>query len=73
MLAPGVRHYIRDFPRPVNHTKTYGGQLFWTSGPNHGVERFWRNIVGGAASTRFHRPHGGIGISERAQKQILSA
>jgi hypothetical protein len=29
--------------------------------------------VGGAASTRFHRPHGGIGISERAQKHILSA
>ena len=29
--------------------------------------------MGGAASTRFHRPHGGIGISERAQKHILSA
>ena len=74
-LLQYVRHYIRESPRPINHTKTYGGQLYWTSGANHGVERFWRNILGGAASTRFHRAYGGggIGISERAQKNILSA
>lgn len=42
------------------------------------VERFWRNIFGGAASTRFHRPAlrdggrwgWGIGLSERAQQTL---
>ncbi|TVQ88154.1 MAG: hypothetical protein EA393_09585, partial [Bacteroidetes bacterium] len=41
------------------------------------VERFWRNIFGGAASTRFHRPahrggdfYWGIGLSERAEQTL---
>jgi hypothetical protein len=69
-----VRKYIEDHPRPINHTKTYGGPRGeWTDGPNHGIERFWRNIVGGAASTRFHRPPSGIGLNERAKAQIKSA
>lgn len=68
-----ARAQLEDNPRPVNHTKTYGGQYgLWTGGPNHGVERFWRNIIGGAASVRFHRPSSGIGISERAQNHIKS-
>jgi hypothetical protein len=54
--------------------KTYGGPRGeWTDGPQHGIERFWRNIMGGAASVRFHRPPSGIGLNEDAQKQIKSA
>jgi hypothetical protein len=73
-LLQWARAYISQNPRPINHTKTYGGLMgFWTDGPNHGIERFWRSIIGGAASVRFHRPPAGIGISERAQMHIKSA
>lgn len=69
-----VREYVADHPRPINHNKTYGGDAVdWTDGDAHGVERFWRNILGGAASVRFHRPPAGIGLSPLAQTQIRSA
>ncbi|MBD3274623.1 MAG: hypothetical protein GF372_04895 [Candidatus Marinimicrobia bacterium] len=69
-----VREYIADQPRPINHNKTYGGdEVAWTDGDEHGIERFWRNIIGGTASVRFHRPPSGIGLNERAQAQIQSA
>jgi hypothetical protein len=62
-------------PRPLNHTKIYSdGETNWGSGtPKDGVERFWRNLIGGAASCRFHRPGGGIGLNETAQSCIRSA
>lgn len=68
-----VREYIEDHPRPINHVKTYGGETVWTDGPEHGVRRFWRNLIGGGASTRFHRPPAGIGLSDRAQRHVASA
>lgn len=68
-----VREYLADDPRPINHVKTYGGQKHWTDGPEHCVQRFWRNLIGGSASTRFHRPISGIGLSGRAQRHIRSA
>ena len=45
---------VNTHPRPSNHTKIYGsGYLsFGTGGPEDGVERFWRNIIGGSASSR---------------------
>ncbi len=62
-------------PRPLNHTKIYSdGQSSWGSGtPKDGIERFWRNILGGAASSRFHRPPTGIGLNELSQACIRSA
>ncbi len=69
-----VRQYTAEHPRPINHTKTYGGDAVeWTDGDAHGIERFWRNILGGAASTRFHRPPSGIGLSAKAQAHLKSA
>lgn len=66
--------YIKDNPRPINHTKTYGGdEVRWTGGDEQGIERFWRNIIGGAASVRFHRPNAGLGLNTKAQVQIKSA
>lgn len=59
--------------RPMTHVKTYGGETVWTDGPEHGVNRFWRNAVGGAASTRFHRPPAGIGSSDRALRHVRAA
>ena len=65
-------------PMPLNNVKVYGqgvGLNTAAGTEKEAVERFWRNIFGGAASTRFHRPamrdNGawgwGIGINERAQ------
>jgi hypothetical protein len=36
------------------------------------MERFWRNIFGGLASARFHRPDSGQGLNEKAQANIRS-
>lgn len=58
--------------RPVNNTKIYGGNNSgWGSGSNEdGVERFCRNIMGGCASARHHRPPSGNGLNEKAQASI---
>ncbi len=73
-----IIHTYLDQPRPINNIKIYGGQ----EGKNHNAgtaiqaaERFWRNIFAGCASCRFHRPESawGIGLSDRAQKNIKSA
>lgn len=68
-----VRSYLSDHPRPINHVKTYGGDVEWTYGPDHAIDAFWRSIIGGAASIRFHRPPAGIGLNERARAHLRSA
>lgn len=60
-----VRSYISNHPRPINHVKTYGA-------PDHSISRFWRNLLGGAASCRFHRPPAGIGLNREAQVHLES-
>ena len=39
----------------------------------HGQQTFWRNLAGGFASSRFHRPPSGLGLSETAQTNLRSA
>ncbi|WP_236981000.1 DUF6298 domain-containing protein [Membranihabitans maritimus] len=58
--------------RPVNNTKIYGGgESNWGSGTNQdGVERFCRNVIGGCASVRHHRPPSGNGLNEKAIASI---
>ncbi len=61
-------------PKPINFSKIYGGPFGdWTDGPIHGIERFWRCIVGGAATVCFNSPPFGIGFSDQAQAHIKSA
>jgi hypothetical protein len=62
-----VRQYLSSRPRPMNTTKTYGadGNKFGHTDQD-AIERFWRHLLGGAASIRFHRPDSGLGISDRA-------
>ena len=75
------RAFTLDHPRPINNTKIYT----FAGGSAESVRRFWRNILGGAASSRFHRPHpvedpelrydfqegqSGIGLSPMAQDHI---
>mgnify|MGYP006279875887 CR=1 FL=1 len=67
-----VWEYLSKKPRPINHVKTYGGETGWTDGAEHGIERWWRSLIGGAASCRFHRPPAGIGLNKRAQHHVKS-
>jgi len=66
---------VNQHPRPCNHTKIYGSGYysFGTGGPEDGVERFWRNILAGSASARFHRPDGGNGLNDFAKGAIRAA
>ncbi len=68
-----VRVRIKDRPRPINSIKIYGADGGRFGNTRDGVERFWRNIFGGMASARFHRPASGIGLSKMAQRMIRSA
>jgi hypothetical protein len=68
-------------PMPINNVKVYGqgvGANTAAGTEKEAIERFWRNIFGGAASTRFHRPAlrdggrwgWGIGLSEKARQTL---
>ncbi len=58
--------------RPLNCTKVYGGNNSgWGSGSNDdGVARFCRDILGGCASARHHRPNSGNGLNQKAKASI---
>jgi hypothetical protein len=66
---------VSKAPRPSNHTKIYGSGYysFGTGGPEDGIERFWRNILGGSAAARFHRPDAGNGLNDRAKGSVMAA
>ena len=59
--------------RPINNVKIYGSDGGRFGNTRDGLERFWRNVVGGLASARLHRPASGEGLSENAQAHIKSA
>ena len=73
-------------PRPMSNVKIYGSDEPYKDAPadardgrgglfgrtRDGIERFWRNIFGGHAACRFHRPPSGIGLTPKAQAQIRS-
>ena len=58
----------------MNTTKTYGadGNKFKHSDQD-AIERFWRHLLAGAASIRFHRPDSGLGINDKAVACIRAA
>ena len=59
--------------RPLNNVKVYARLDHAPPSREVNINRFWRNIFGGCASTRFHRPPGGIGLDEDAQAMIRAA
>ena len=67
-----VRNYLEKAPRPINTVKIYGADGGRYGNNRDGQERFWRNIIGGAAGTRFHRPDSGLGLTEPAKAHIRS-
>ena len=58
----------------MNTTKTYGaaGNKFGHTDQD-GIERFWRHLLAGAASMRFHRPDSGLGLNNKAVACIHAA
>jgi hypothetical protein len=62
----------------MNMSKLYGNDLThawdeWKPGDtDNAIEEWWRNLVAGVASVRFHRPLSGIGLSEES-KACISA
>lgn len=77
-----IRAQVAGNPRPLNNNKIYT----FDPDDNIALERWWRNILGGCASARFHRPHPlegeqdhekssdvGLGLSPLAQAHIRSA
>ena len=66
--AQYVFSYTAKQPRPINSTKIYGRDdgIWVNRGINteHAIQTFCRNITGGFASSRFHRPPAGLGLSE---------
>lgn len=68
--AQYVFNYIKDNPRPVNSTKIYGSDSgSWLSrgiNTQHAIQTFFRNVIGGFASSRFHRPPSGLGLSRES-------
>ena len=74
-----IRSRVADRPKPLNNVKVYGGKIGrWTTSVEEGIQRFWRNLFGGSASIRFHRPGPshhffGLGLSELAQTHLQGA
>jgi hypothetical protein len=67
------RQRIAERPRPMNNVKIYGADTGRFGNSRDGAERFWRNVLGGMASARFHRPDAGLGLSDSAQAHLKSA
>lgn len=64
-------------PMPMNNVKVYGGEdgVNYSAGTEtEAINRFWRNIFAGCASSRFHRPAEprvwGAGLNERVQTNL---
>ena len=75
MLA--ARELLHSRIRPMNNIKIYGGDVHG-GGIEEGIQKFWRNIFAGCASSRFHRPgreqgYYGAGLNGPARIQLRSA
>ncbi|MDD4107924.1 MAG: hypothetical protein PHH93_04310 [Prolixibacteraceae bacterium] len=68
-----VRNYIAVTPRPLNTVKTYGADGGRHGNTKDGLERWWRHLIGGVASARFHRPDSGLGLSELSVASVKAA
>lgn len=68
-----VRRHLAPAPRPLNTVKTYGADGGRYGSTRDGIERWWRHVLGGAASVRFHRPDSGLGLSPPTVASIRAA
>jgi len=68
-----VRDYLLSAPMPMNAVKIYGADSGSYGTDADAAERFWRDLLGGMASSRFHRPDAGLGLSEITKTQLRAA
>ncbi len=68
-----VRRHIAEQPRPLNTVKTYGADGGRHGNTRDGLERWWRHVIGGAATARFHRPDSGLGLSDLSIASVKAA
>ncbi len=68
-----VKNYLSTNPRPLNTVKTYGADGGRHGNTKDGLERWWRHVLGGAATARFHRPSSGLGLSELSMNNVKVA
>jgi len=68
-----ARSYLASRPRPINTVKIYGADTGRYGNDRDAVERFWRHLLGGAASVRFHRPTSGQGFNANAEAAVRAA
>jgi len=68
-----VKNYLSSHPRPINTVKTYGADGGTHGNTNNGIDGWWRHVIGGAASARFHRPPSGLGLSGLSMACIRAA
>lgn len=68
-----VRARVAASPRPLNTVKTYGSDEGRFGTTRDGIERWWRHVIGGAASARFHRPASGLGLTAPAVASLRAA
>ncbi len=66
------RFNVSGHPRPMNSVKIYGANSGQYGSTRDAQERFWRNILGGLASSRFHRPPAGLGLNAIVQAHLRS-
>jgi len=65
--------HVSKRPRPLNTVKTYGCDGGRHGNTRDGLERWWRHVIGGAASARFHRPSSGLGLSKLSIASVQAA
>jgi len=68
-----TKNYISSMPRPINTVKTYGADGGSHGNTKNGIDGWWRHIIGGAASARFHRPNAGLGLSKLSMNSVKAA
>jgi hypothetical protein len=68
-----VKNHLSEHPRPINTTKIYGANTGHFGNDQDAIERFWRHLLAGAASVRFHRPPSGLGLNAKAIACLKSA
>lgn len=71
-IAQITRLKMNGHLRPLNNVKVYGNDGGRHQTTQNAIESFVRNVLLGAASTRFHRPTSGQGLNETAQQIIQS-
>jgi hypothetical protein len=72
-----VRDHLKDNPKPITNIKIYGadwapGNVDFWGNSQEAKYRFWRNILAGTSSARFHRRPWGLGNTQLAMSNVRS-